>query len=148
MTTARNFEDRGIKGAKIRLSNNSWFVASSFDNKKDIPVFKVDENDQIIFNDLPIVKDRGPLLLELEDSNANNFHSEKISITSDNISSKSFELTHLPINPAAIYVFPLGGTLQEVGEDFIVEGKFIKWDGLGMDGIISDEDSFMLFYQI
>lgn len=140
------FEDRGIKGSKIRLSNNSWFVSSSFDNKSDIPVFRVNEANQIEFADLPYVKDIGRLSVGGSSSGGDGngqgyFLAEKFTITSTMIATKSLTLQKTPSTPANVMILPSGGPAQTVeANDFTVNGNIISWAGKNLDGLLSVND--------
>ena len=143
-----NFEDRGISGSKIRLSNNSWFVSSSHDNKKDIPVFRVNEADKIEFADLPIVKGLGPLATESGgNSGQNHFLAEFFTITSTMISTKSLTLTKTPTIPSQVLIFPIGGIIQSVfNDDFFVEGNVISWAGKNLEFLLSVDDKVVVLF--
>lgn len=142
------FEDRGIKGSKIRLSNNSWFVATSFDNKSDIPVFRVNEANQIEFADLPYVKDMGQLSIGGSGGNGSGqgyFLSENFTINSTMLSTKSLTLTNTPILPSKVLMLPVGGPVQSVfANDFTVTGNVISWSGKNLDGILSVNDKVIV----
>ena len=143
---SKQFEDRGIKGSKIRLSNSSWFVVSSADNKSDVPVFRVNEDNKIEFADLPTVKERGELSVD-ETPNHGHFLGENFTITNTMLSTKSITLTNTPSHPSQVLLLPLdGGIVQSAyANDFVVSGNILSWAGKGLDGLLSVNDKVTVF---
>lgn len=145
MSDPKNYEDIGRKGK--RLTNNHYLYARSFDNRKDIPIVKVNTDDKVEFKQIPYVKGLGFLKIDGPTSGQYFFNDTKI-ITSDNINSKSLDLSHAPINPQAVFFIPVGGPEQHYEIDFIIEGSTLKWDGRGLDGLLEVNDRVSIFYQM
>lgn len=71
---------------------------------------------------------------------------EYYTILPANITSKSLTLNFTPVVGAKIMVDVIGGTTQEYGDDFIITGNVLDWNGLGMELILETNDSIRVQY--
>lgn len=69
-----------------------------------------------------------------------------ITITASNISTKSFAIANIPLNPAAFDFDPYGGIKQHYGVDFTISGTTVSWSGLGLDGFLAENDVIAVSY--
>ena len=146
MANTRLFEDSGKKAR--RYTNNSPLFWRSYDNKRDIPVLRLNVNDKPEFSDTPVVEGKGRVALYSELGNGQYFFRDPITLSADNLSSKSFDLTHTPSNPDGVLLLPDGGPLQLHGIDFVITGKTLSWNNLGMSEVeLEVGDKFFVFYQ-
>jgi len=147
MANDRFFEDTGRKGK--RLTNNQFLYARSYNNKTDVPILKVNQNDQVEFKQVPVIEGLGALALQNPPAGSGQyfFRDPKV-ITSDNVSSKSFDLSHPPLNPEAVLLLVDGGPPQFYGKDFYIDGQTLKWDGGELDGLMDINDEVIVFYQM
>jgi hypothetical protein len=67
-------------------------------------------------------------------------------ITSTHIRNKWIPLTFLPTDATNFALNIVGGSSQDIDVDFIVEGGFIKWAGLGLDGELNPGDILRAIY--
>lgn len=68
-------------------------------------------------------------------------------ITEQEIMDKKLSLSHTPLNAANVKVdVKHGGGPQFFGEDFTVDGTFLKWEGYGLEGILSSGDKIRIVY--
>lgn len=70
---------------------------------------------------------------------------DKVTLTSGNILSKSFNLTQAPLTPSEV-LLSVGGIDQEVGVDFSIVGSLVSWSGMSLDGILSVDDIVTITY--
>lgn len=67
-------------------------------------------------------------------------------LTEQNISDKGLLLDFSPSDVTALILVPAGGAKQNYGEDFIVDGGFLTWDGLGLDGVLFPGETLVIYY--
>lgn len=65
---------------------------------------------------------------------------DRFVISAENVTTKALMLSHTPLFPAAVMVFPTGGPAQRYGIDYSVYAEFITWDSLGLDNFIEEGD--------
>lgn len=70
----------------------------------------------------------------------------KHTITAGEASAKEFTLSYTPHTPSEVIVFPYGGTLVEYGTDYTISGDTFSWSGLGLDGILAENDEIQFMY--
>lgn len=73
---------------------------------------------------------------------------ELITVTEDMQTLKQIELEQSPVTDESLQFLPIGGPMQVLGEDYIIEENVIKWEGLGLDGIIEAGDKIQVYYKI
>lgn len=71
---------------------------------------------------------------------------EKITLDSFAISQKQVILSKVPLNPEKVLVIPVGGPPQDNGVDYFISGNILGWSGMGMDGILSEDDELVVYY--
>lgn len=69
-----------------------------------------------------------------------------ITLTSQDISRKYIELEAIPPYPENVVVTPFGGIAQIANVDFTVEGKILRWNGLGLDTFLEAGDKLLVQY--
>lgn len=67
-------------------------------------------------------------------------------ITEEQISSKQIILDMAPIAPTSVSLRFLNGTAQVYGEQYIVQGSILSWDGYSLDGFIEVGDIISIGY--
>lgn len=156
------FERMGATGESLRLKNNEWFIARSANGRKDIKIFKVDENDNIQFYSTPLVNDEplaSPSVVQdlidrveaLENSSGGggtgNVKMLSISITQEMLITKNYAL---PQNPSdgKIVLLPNIGVPQISGEDFSLTDNVISWNGYALENSLSLDDKLIIIYSI
>ena len=71
---------------------------------------------------------------------------EYVTITAGNEASKSFSLSNTPATASKTVLDIVGGTSQVFGIDFTVSGSTLSWTGLGLDGILVEDDIARILY--
>lgn len=72
---------------------------------------------------------------------------EYITLTPEHIQNKKIILDNLPINPQYVQVdVKEGGGPLFFGEDFIIDGRNLTWDGYEFDFIASVDDKIRIVY--
>ena len=72
---------------------------------------------------------------------------EYITISAEDITNKFTDLAEEPIVAGDTLVDVIGGGPQQYGVDFtVVSGVDLNWDGLGLDGIIEENDKIRVTY--
>ena len=72
--------------------------------------------------------------------------SKVYTITEEQISSKQIILDMAPIAPTSVSLRFLNGTAQVYGEQYIVQGSILSWDGYSLDGFIEVGDIISIGY--
>jgi hypothetical protein len=156
------FEKMGATGESLRLKNNEWFIARSANGRKDIRIFKVDDEDNIHFHSMPIVNDK--LLVDssviqalverieaLENSSGGSDEGSvkmlSLSITQEMLDSKNYALPQIP-SGGKIVLLPNIGVPQISGEDFSLTNEIISWDGYDLENILALNDKLIIIYSI
>jgi hypothetical protein len=67
-------------------------------------------------------------------------------ITEEQILSKQIILDIAPIAPTSVTFRFLNGTAQVYGEQYIVQGSILSWDGYSLDGFIEEGDLVSIGY--
>ena len=150
----------GATGDSLRIKNNEWYIARSFDGMSDIKVFRVNVNDEIEFFSVPSVDGDSFVLMSqfeaLEERvaiieaiigsiTAGNVNIVPHTWTSTDITNKSYILPQTPLPGTAIIV-PESGIPQLEGVDFSVSGTEIQWDGMPYEEIAAVGDQVKIFY--
>jgi len=74
--------------------------------------------------------------------------SEQFTLSANQINvSKLVNLTYTPVSGFNVVVAPMDGPLQYSPNDFTVTGTVLSWDGLGMDGILEENDILIVNYR-
>lgn len=63
-----------------------------------------------------------------------------ITLTNLDISNKFIILSKSPLLPESVTLVPAGGIQQVNGIDFEVVGNELRWNGLGLDGFLEEND--------
>ena len=69
-----------------------------------------------------------------------------LTVTSDMLLAKAFNLTNPPLLGYNVTILPHGGPAQFINEDFIVDGLTLSWDGYGLDGLLEAGDRLIISY--
>lgn len=72
--------------------------------------------------------------------------SETITISHVHMLMKRVTLTNAPLPGYDTIIFPRGGCAQFLGDDFSVDGMFVSWEGLGLDGLLEVGDIIHVDY--
>jgi hypothetical protein len=79
------------------------------------------------------------------------YQAEKFELDATDISNKYVVLAQVPNVTANVRMQIIGGCEQDNGVDFEVTaddgGKRISWNGLALDGILSDTDKIIIIYK-
>jgi hypothetical protein len=78
----------------------------------------------------------------------NNFeiNRELITITQENLNSKSFNILKSPVNPEKTKLTFINGTIQIYSIDFLINQNIITWENLGLDNFIELNDIILIEY--
>lgn len=95
---------------------------------------------------LKLKKDDGTIILFEGEPQLSSFYSEYYTLTSSDILAKEIVLPREIDNTSGVVFLPAGGVAQIPGEDFTVSGSTISWDGLGLDGILEENDQVIVSY--
>jgi len=71
---------------------------------------------------------------------------ELITLSQENINNKRFFLSQSPNLYYAIQFIPVGGPLQTLSVDYVIIGSAVDWNGLPLDGILTEGDQIQVFY--
>lgn len=63
---------------------------------------------------------------------------KEITLTAQNIANKYVALTEAPLVSGDIIVSPEGGIIQRYGVDYVVNGLFLTWADMGLDGYLEE----------
>lgn len=74
------------------------------------------------------------------------YASELFQLTELDIAQKKLTLTLTPDLSYTVTVAPRQGCQQFIGSDFLVNGKEIRWEGLGLDGLLIAGDIVQVDY--
>ena len=69
---------------------------------------------------------------------------ETFTLTAGMIAAKQVTLTVTPKNE--ILFVPKNGPAQVEGLDYTVSGQVVSWNGLGLDGILEENDIIVIYY--
>jgi hypothetical protein len=72
---------------------------------------------------------------------------EDVILTAQQIADKKITLSKNPAFPETLSFVPDGGTAQRYGEDYIVVGNEIRWEGLGLDNFLEEGEVIRITYQ-
>ena len=67
-------------------------------------------------------------------------------ITAGELAAKQITLAGTPTDANKTRLFIQGGPTQVYGDDFTVSGNVLTWNGLGLDGIIEENDKIFITY--
>jgi hypothetical protein len=71
---------------------------------------------------------------------------EYITVSSGDISNKYTVLAHTPYSVTEVACDVIGGCSQLYGTDYTVSGTHLSWNGLGLDGVLAENDQMRVFY--
>lgn len=71
---------------------------------------------------------------------------ERIELEEENVFNRFITLSDTPVVPQNVTVTPEGGITQVNGIDFRVVGNTIRWDGMGLDGVLDETDVLLVQY--
>lgn len=69
---------------------------------------------------------------------------ELITLTQVDIDNKYVEMSAIPTEPANVKLQIVGGISQLYGNDFIITGNILSWDGLGLDNFLEVNDTLFI----
>jgi len=87
------------------------------------------------------------LTVEME-AVAEQFVQEKFTITAAQALAKSITLSKAPKYNSPVIMIIRGGGLQTLGEDFNLTDQYLVWSGLGLDGILLENDVVSVNYTV
>lgn len=61
---------------------------------------------------------------------------------------KEITLTQTPTDPAKVTLDLIGGTSQQVGQDFSVSGDVLSWNGLALETVLEEGDKLRIIYPL
>jgi len=71
---------------------------------------------------------------------------ERKTLSTTDISNKYITLEIEPSEPEETKFDVVGGITQNYGDDFIVDGSLVKWEGLFLDGVLEEGDTVIITY--
>ena len=71
---------------------------------------------------------------------------EYITLTASDITAKQVQLDQTPVAGSQILVDIKGGSSAFYGDDFVVTGDLLQWNGLGLDGLLDAGDKLRVGY--
>lgn len=74
------------------------------------------------------------------------FNVEYVTITALMIFNKSLTLASAPTTSGQTVLMHTSGPAQKYGVDFTVSGTTLTWNGLGLDGVIAENDVVIVQY--
>jgi hypothetical protein len=77
---------------------------------------------------------------------SNVFKVEHRTLTAAEVAAKQLQLDETPVSPSEILVDIQGGSSAFYGDDFIVSGDLVQWNGLGLDGLLAAGDKLRIGY--
>lgn len=69
-----------------------------------------------------------------------------ITLTQTDIDNKYITLITTPLVPQALTIVPAGAPEQLYGIDYQIVGNILSWNGLGLDGFLSNTDKLIIRY--
>jgi hypothetical protein len=150
----------GATSDSLRIRNNEWYVARSFDGNSDIKIFRVNTSDEIEFCAVPSVNGDSFVLMsqfeELEERvaileaivetiSAGDINIVPHTWTEANILAKSYTLPQSPL-PGTAVIIPANGIPQLAGSAFNVVGNQIQWSGMPYEQIAEEGDVVKIIY--
>lgn len=76
----------------------------------------------------------------------NAVQSEIITLSSGMITAKQVTLVGTPKTNQGVLVVPKNGPPQVQDLDYTISGQVVSWDGLGMDGVLEENDILAVYY--
>ena len=86
--------------------------------------------------------------LYLDHTKINAMKVEQHTVTAGEITAKGLTLGATPAADAEVTMDIVSGVAQNNGVDFSVSGTALSWNGLGLDGVIAENDVMILAYPI
>jgi len=151
----------GATGDSLRIKNNEWYIARSFNQDTDIKIFRVNVMDQIEFWSVPSVngdsfvlqsqfeelEERVAILEEIVESlTAGDVNIVAYQLTPTNISDKFIVLPQSPLPTSTALIMPEKGIPQLQDVDFEVTGDILSWDGLPYELVAASGDQIKVMY--
>ena len=151
----------GATGDSLRIKNNEWYIARSFNQDTDIKIFRVNVMDQIEFWSVPNVdgdsfvlqsqfeelEERVAILEEIVESiTAGDVNIVAYQLTPTNISDKFIVLPQSPLPTSTALIMPEKGIPQLQDVDFEVTGDILSWDGLPYELVAASGDQIKVMY--
>lgn len=133
-SSVRLFPDGGIE----QFNGVQYRVSGDYLIWEDMPLSTVAKKDTKLWAYYSYTRtDQPPAIVEVRD---------EVTITAEHISDKKILLSKLPITPTAVRLVPEGGIEQLNTIQFRVNGQYLMWDGLGLDGHMEVGQKFYVFY--
>lgn len=151
----------GATGDSLRIKNNEWYIARSFNQSTDIKIFRVNVLDQIEFFSVPSVAGDSFVLMsqfeELEERvaileaivaalSAGDVNIVAYELNATNISSKSITLPEVPLPTSTALIMPENGIPQLQDVDFEVTGNVLSWSGMPYELVAQEGDNIKVMY--
>jgi hypothetical protein len=151
----------GATGDSLRIKNNEWYIARSFNQDTDIKIFRVNVLDQIEFWSVPSVngdsfvlqsqfeelEERVAILEEIVESiSAGDVNIVAYELTPQNITDKFIILPQSPLPTSTALIMPEEGIPQLQDVDFQVVGDVLDWDGLPYELVAQAGDNIKVMY--
>lgn len=71
---------------------------------------------------------------------------QSITVSITNVTQKKVSLSDTPLFPSNVTLLIMGGIHQLNGTDFEVVGNEVRWNSLGLDGFIEENDVLLIQY--
>jgi hypothetical protein len=151
----------GATGDSLRIKNNEWYIARSFNQDQDIKIFRVNVFDQIEFWSVPSVdgdsfvlmsqfeelEERVAILEEIVESlTAGDVNIVAYELTPQNITDKFITLPQSPLPTSTALIMPEKGIPQLQDVDFQVVDDVLDWDGLPYELVAQAGDNIKVMY--
>lgn len=79
-------------------------------------------------------------------SGGDTWYVEHRTISSAEETAKALTLVNTPTGTDAIMIGVVGGTAQEYGVDYTLSTATVSWNGLGLDGVLAENDVLVIAY--
>ena len=151
----------GATGDSLRIKNNEWYIARSFNQTTDIKIFRVNVLDQIEFFTVPSVGgDSFVLMSQFEDLeervaileaivgalSAGEINIVPYTLSAANIVDKFIILPQTPLPTSTALIMPENGIPQLQDVDFQVTGNVLSWSGLPYELVAQANDRIKVMY--
>ena len=71
---------------------------------------------------------------------------ERFTLNASHIANKKVTLQNQPESANSVIVNPPHGSIQILGQDYVVTGQDVSWDGYGLETIFEESDKLIIIY--
>lgn len=139
----------GFSLSSLPLTDDSFIV---FRNGSYVPSSQYSfSNPTITFNTAPSVGQRIDVWILTTGSPSTAVatgveYVEYPTLTGTDITNKNISLSATPLDPAKVKLDVISGSSQQYSVDYTVSGSTLDWDGLGLDGSLTNGDVLRIVY--